>query len=222
MSTLILSDFSKTFTDGDMPTTYSVFAKSGLLGSEYTAARNALFDERYHFETEGNAAETQRWFYDHVELFVQFGLTQALIDQIVADDTYFKPRAGIAAFLAHIRENHITLRIITSGVSNFAEAFFRVRGFGLEGIDIQGNRLIMENGRAVGVDRSSGINTIDKSDHAFSLSGYDRIIVLGDNYEDCTVAHGVNVRSFGFTDEDRGFDVKLGKNGSFEDLLKQI
>jgi hypothetical protein len=32
MNTLILSDFSKTFTDPSCPTTWSVFAKSGLLG----------------------------------------------------------------------------------------------------------------------------------------------------------------------------------------------
>lgn len=189
MKTLIISDFSKTFTDALCPTTYSVFAKSGLLGTEYTAARDALFSERYHFEIERNAAETQRWFFDHVQLFVNYGLTQDLIDQIVADDNYFKPREGVSEFLAYIRENHIPLKIVTSGVTNFVEAFFRVRGYGLDGIEIQGNGLVMENGKAIGIDRSHGINTIDKGNHTFSTTGYDQIITLGDNQEDTTTAH---------------------------------
>lgn len=189
MKTLIISDFSKTFTDASCPTSYSVFAKSGLLGAEYTANRDALFDERHHFELEKNKEETQRWFFDHVQLFVNYGLTQELIDKIIADDTYFKPRAGVSEFLAYIRENHIPLKIVTSGVTNFVEAFFRVRGYGLDGIEIQGNRLVMEDGKAIGIDRSHGINTIDKENHTFHTDGYDQIIVLGDNKEDTTTAH---------------------------------
>lgn len=93
MKPLIVSDFSKTFTDPSCPTTWSVFANSGLLGSEYTAERNRLYDERHHFELERNMEETQRWFHDHAEIFGTYGLTKELIRKVVRDDIYFKPRA---------------------------------------------------------------------------------------------------------------------------------
>ena len=188
MKTLVISDFSKTFTTDDMPTIYSVFAKSGLLGPEYTAARDALYAERHHYELEGNKQETQRWFHDHVELFADYHLTQALIDRIVADDSYFLPRAGVAEFLAYARGNDIPVRIVTSGIADFVEAFFRMRGYSLDGIEVYGNRFILEDGKVIGVDRSVGITGLDKSAHPFGISEYDKIILLGDNRGDCQLA----------------------------------
>lgn len=111
---LIISDFSKTFTRADMPTTWSVFAKSGLLGEAYTADRNRLFEENHHFEQEGNIAMTEKWFLDHARLFVQYGLTEKLIDEVIMDDQYFAPRDGVEDFLETLREKDIPLIIVTS------------------------------------------------------------------------------------------------------------
>lgn len=110
----IISDFSKTFTRADMPTTWSVFAKSGLLGPAYTVDRDRLFEENYHFEQEGNIAMTEKWFLDHAELFVKYGLGQDIIDQIVSSDQYFAPRAGVREFLDDIQSKDIPLIIVTS------------------------------------------------------------------------------------------------------------
>lgn len=92
MSTVVFSDFSKTFTTPTCPTTWSVFAKSGILGENYTADRDNLFEKNHHFELQGNIPETQRWFHEHAELFVKYKLTTEQIKQIVLDDTYFKAR----------------------------------------------------------------------------------------------------------------------------------
>ncbi len=48
--TAIISDFSKTLTSGTNPTTWSVFAKSGLLGTDYTRERNDFFDQYHDYE----------------------------------------------------------------------------------------------------------------------------------------------------------------------------
>jgi len=69
---LIISDFSKTFTTADMPTTWSVFVKSGLLGEQYIADRNQLYDANIHFEKEGNVEMTEKWFLSHAELFIKY------------------------------------------------------------------------------------------------------------------------------------------------------
>ena len=67
---LIISDFSKTFTAPDMPTTWSVFAKSWILWETYSNDRDALYDEYFHFEQEGNIEKTEEWFELHAELLV--------------------------------------------------------------------------------------------------------------------------------------------------------
>lgn len=83
---LIISDFSKTFTRSDMPTTWSVLVKSGLLGEAYLADRDALYTANIEYEKSGNIEMTEQWFLEHAQLFVKYGLTQEMIDQIVIDD----------------------------------------------------------------------------------------------------------------------------------------
>lgn len=85
---------------------------------------------------------------------------------------------------------------MTSGIVDFLEAFFIERGYGLNGIEIYGNKLIFDGDRVVGVDRSVGIVPIDKSNHPFSTEGYDHVLLIGDNREDLTTVSGANVKSF--------------------------
>lgn len=124
MKTLILSDFSKTFTTSTMPTTWSVFVKTGMLGEEYVAERNRLYETNIVYEHAGEVEKTQNWFHDHAELFAKYGLTADQIIQIVQNDECFKPRDGIAAFLKYARDNKIPVKIVTSGVVEFVQAFF--------------------------------------------------------------------------------------------------
>jgi hypothetical protein len=75
-----------------MPTTWSVFAKSEMLGDEYFTDRDNLYNEYFQFEQEGNIQKTEEWFSKHAELFAKYHLTQDQIDQIVMDDRFFAPR----------------------------------------------------------------------------------------------------------------------------------
>jgi hypothetical protein len=75
-----------------MPTTWSVFAKSEMLGDGYLTDRDTLYNEYFQFEQEGNIEKTEEWFLKHSELFAKYHLTQAMIDEIVMDDRFFAPR----------------------------------------------------------------------------------------------------------------------------------
>ena len=44
------------------------------------------------------------------------------------------------------------------------------------------------------------------------------LILIGDNAEDISVVKNPKL-TLGFTDEDRGFDIKLGKEGSMKDVI---
>jgi hypothetical protein len=45
------------------------------------------------------------------------------------------------------------------------------------------------------------------------------IILIGDNIEDTRVVQNPKL-TLGFTDEERGFDIKLGKDGLMSDVIK--
>jgi phosphoserine phosphatase len=215
---LILSDFSKTFTRPDMPTTWSVFAKSGLLGEAYIADRDTLYAANIGYETSWNIEMTEQWFLEHAQLFVKYWLTQEMIDQIVLDDRYFAPREGVREFLDYLIREDIPLVIVTSGVSDFVTAWFLER-YNYSPEIVFGNELIMDEDIVVWVVEESIMTPLDK---AIELeSDGDEIIVIGDSSEDVSVVQGAKI-SIGFTDEERGFTVKLGKDASMAAVISYL
>jgi hypothetical protein len=62
---------------------------------------------------------------------------------------------------------------------------------------------------------------LDKTIELEFEHGEQEIILLGDNTEDTKVV--VNpTKTLGFTDEERGFDVKIGREGSMVEILPYI
>jgi phosphoglycolate phosphatase-like HAD superfamily hydrolase len=232
MNTIILSDFSKTMTDPSCPTTWSVFAKSGLLGEAYKQERDALYENYFKYETASDVEKTREWWKKHGELFVKYELTQELIRSVVADDQYFKPRAGLREFLNFIMQKDIPVYIVTSGIKNFVDTFFEVRfpDFA-EWLKTWkwatfGNRLVFDHSwTVVTFDLQSIVTPLSKETNPFweLIKGSERIILLWDSKEDRDMFHWNNVIPFGFTDGDFWVEaIKLWKNGSFVDLLSVL
>lgn len=217
---ILISDFSKTFTTADMSTTWSVFTKSGTLGQAYIDERNTLFDTYAHFEREGNIEKTEEWFLKHMGLFVKYGLTLEQIDTIVMDDTYFAPRAGVAEFLEAIQEQDIPLYIVSSGISIFIERWFALRYDYTPDIIIA-NDLIIEDGKVIWVDNDTVICPLDKTIELEFEHCEQDIFLIGDNIADTKVVSNP-AKTLWFTDEERGFDVKLGREGSMEEVLRYL
>lgn len=201
-----------------MSTTWSVLAKSGLLGEAYLADRNALYTANIEYEKSGNIEMTEQWFLEHAQLFVKYGLTQEMIDQIVIDDWYFAPREGVREFLDYLIREDIPLVIVTSGVSDFVTAWFLER-YNYSPEIVFGNELIMDEGVVAWVIEESIMSPLDK---AIELeSDGDEIVVIGDSSEDVSVVQGAKI-SIWFTDEEKGFAVKLGKEASMETVIQYL
>ena len=217
---LIISDFSKTFTAPDMPTTWSVFAKSWILWETYSNDRDALYDEYVHFEQEGNIEKTEEWFELHAELLVNAGLTQEQIDTIVMDDRYFAPRSGVREFLDYLIKQDIPLVIVTSGLANIVTAWFAKR-YNYTPEVIFWNELIMEDGIAIWIDTDSITCPLDKALDLELEDANEDIIIIGDNREDVQIVPHFKT-SIGFTDEEIGFDISLWKGGSMKDISSHL
>lgn len=203
-----------------MPTTWSVFVKSGILGQDYNNEREELFHEYSKYEQVGNVEKTEEWFLRHAELFAQYHLAQEQIDKVVMDDVYFAPRAGVAELLEEIQERDIPLYIVSSGVSQIIARWFELRYDYAPDIIIS-NEFIMEDGRVVWVDGSSVICPLDKSiELEFEYDTQD-IILIGDNIEDTQVIKNPT-KTLGFIDEERGFDINLGRDARMEEVLKYL
>jgi len=93
MSTLVISDFSKTFTASTVPSTWSSIAKSGVLGIAYEAERNALYEANIAFEQAKNISKTNDWFRAHAELFIKYQLSESALHELVSNPAYYQPRA---------------------------------------------------------------------------------------------------------------------------------
>lgn len=218
---IIISDFSKTFTRSDMPTTWSVFAKNGALGQEYIDDRNALYEEYFPYEQTGNIEKTEEWFLKHAELFLKYHLTQDQIDQIVMDDRYFAPRDGVKDFIDEIVDWDIALYIVSSGISQIIARWFELRFDYMPDIIIA-NELIMENWVITWVDNESIICPLDKTIELEFEHGERDIVLIGDAVEDTQVIQNPT-KTIGFTDEDGIFDIRLWKKESkMSDILDYL
>ena len=197
---LIISDFSKTFTSSDMPSTWSVFAKSNILGDGYNSDRDDLYAQYAHYEKEGNIDMTEEWFAEHAELFITYSLTQEQINQLVMDDRYFAPREGVSEFLEYISQNNISLVIVTSGISQMVMTWFQKR-FNYVPDIIFGTDLLMTEGTVTDFDPDSIITPLDKSIEIELEDENESIILIGDSSEDTKIVPSAKL-SIGFIDEE--------------------
>lgn len=221
MKTLILSDFSKTITSGNNPTTWSVFAKSWLLWEQYILDRDEFYRQNYHYEVEWNVGKTCEWFAEHLKLFAKYGLTEELIHKIVRDNRYFEPRDWIAEFFEGMKEVNADFIIVSSWIVNFIDAFFEY--YNIEcGFKVIWNNLDISNGEVVW-HSDLVICPLNKYDHGLNLWEYDKIIILWDDESDLKMYEWNNVIKIWFCDKNKPwFDFYLWKEGSLVKVLGKI
>lgn len=219
----IISDFSKTLTSWNNPTTWSVFAKSGLLGEDYARKRNEFYNQFHDFELNKNVEKTIEWWSKHLELFIEYWLTKDLINKITKDENYFSARKWLKDFFDYIKANKIDLYIVSSGVCNFIESFLEQNWINLEWVQISWNRLFFdENWKTIKYDKDPIITSLNKNNHHFNLEYYDKIILLWDDTYDLQM-YNSNCFKIWFCDENvAGYDLYLGKEWDLNEVIKKL
>lgn len=217
---VIISDFSKTLTSKDNPTTWSVFAKSWLLWDDYTNERNRYFDEYHQFELQWNVEKTVDWWCKHLELFVKYWLNKNLVERITKDKKYFSPREWLAELFAYINKNNIDFFIVSSGVSDFINSFLKSNDIDSNSIKIYWNEITYDDkNKVIWFDRSSIITTINKNNHDIDLEYYQKVILLWDDESDLDMYKWECLKIW-FCDESVvWYDIYLWKSWSIEDVV---
>ena len=221
--TVIITDFSKTLTFHENPTTWSVFAKSWLLGNEYTSERNKYYEEYHNYELEGNINKTKEWWWKHLELFIKYWLTKELIKQITGSN-YFVKRKWLEKFIKTIEEKWIKLFISSSWVSDFIESFLIQNWILNEWIEIHGNSLIFnDNWKVIWFDKESIITTLNKWENKFDLKFYPKVILLWDDSSDLDMYNWDCLKIwFCESKEVKWYDIYLWSNWDLNEVLNYI
>jgi len=87
---------------------------------------------------------------------------------------------------------------------------------------IYGNELVFDtDGKVVGYDQDSIVCTLNKNEHPFDLSGYDRVILLGDDQTDLQM-YALDSLKITFGKQQWGYDILLGPEGTLEWVVEEI
>lgn len=191
----VVADFDRTITSGSSLTSWSVLADTDLVPEEYSIERHRLYDKYRPIEVDNSLSFDYRmkmmteWFKSHIELFVKYKMTEEIFKKAATDLRIMEFRAGAQEFLTFLWKNKIPLIIISAGVGNFIEAFLKKNDCYFDNIYISSNRVIFENGVAVGVGENI-IHSFNKNEVslppkvATKLKGRNQVLLLGDQTSD--------------------------------------
>ena len=191
----ILTDFDRTLTKGSSRTSWSLLMYSGLMPEEYSKKRMEYYYEYRPIEINFELPEDVRkekmyeWWTKHLNLFIEFELRESIIQQIVRDPNLMSFRDGAKDFLKMCECRNIPLIIISAGVGNFIEEFFKYNNCLSENIIIVSNFINFKNGIATGFTKKL-IHPLNKDEHDVPehvkrlIEGRPCTLMLGDSIDD--------------------------------------
>lgn len=241
----VVADFDRTITKGNSKTSWSILANSNLVPKSYIEERQALYnhyrpieiDENMNFELKSSLVK--EWFKKHVELFVKYKTSEKLFETAATDLRVMEFRPGAKEFIEFLNKNKIPLIIISAGIGNFIESFFKHNNCFFDNIYISSNKIIFKNGVATGVDNNI-IHSLNKNEVSLppeilnKLHHRNNVILLGDQVSDLKMvdksAHDF-VLSVGFLTEEHkeqfealksNFDIVCELNDDYNNLKKLL
>ena len=223
----VVADFDRTITKGNSKTSWSILANSDLVPEDYTKERQELYDIYRPIEIDENldieikSAKVKEWFIKHIELFVKYHTSEEVFEKAATDLRVMEFRNGAKEFIHFLHEHNIPLIIISAGVGNFIESFFKHNDCDLDNIYISSNKIIFKDGKAAGVDKNI-IHSLNKNEVSLpneihnKVKNRKNVILLGDQVSDLKMVdknlHD-NVITIGFlTDETHEKDQSMKDN----------
>lgn len=236
----VVADFDKTLTEGSSNSTWGVMANANQVGTEYKEKRTALYNKYRPIEIDQTISDSEKsvamteWWQAHINLFYEYGLKEEAIKNAVADGN-LKYRQGAKEFLRKMHELNIPVIIISAGIGNVIEEFLEIEDDYYDNIKIISNFIEFENGLFKEIVGDT-IHALNKNivcldnEAKEKLKGRNNILLLGDGLADLKMISEEdkqNSITIGFLDEkidenlehyNKGFDIVLTNQGSFEDV----
>ncbi len=238
----VVADFDKTLTDGNSYSTWKVLADSNEIGEEYTKKRTDLYNYYRPIEINNNISDEEKskamseWWEAHINLFYEYGLKEDGIKNGILNGE-LKYREGAKRFLHEMKQLEIPVIIISAGIGNIIEEFFKFENDYFDNIHIVSNYINFENGYIKNL-KGDTIHALNKNivkldDTAKELLvNRKNILLLGDGIADLKMiseSDKENAITVGFLEEkveknleyfNEVFDIVITNNGTFNDVNK--
>ncbi|MBU1975614.1 MAG: haloacid dehalogenase-like hydrolase [Nanoarchaeota archaeon] len=251
----VVSDFDRTLTklnvNGEkVLSAYWIIRKYEYLSPDYAKRAFAMADKYHPIEKdpdlpiEEKSRRMVEWWHEHMDLLIECGMTQQVIDDIVKR-RLLQGRRGLADFLNHFAECNVPLLIFSAGIGNFIEQYLSHEKLMSPNIHIIANMYAFDKeGKLTGYASDQIIHpfnknevSISKSTHHQEISRRKNVVLLGDSLGDPNMADGLDhdeVLRIGFLNEDiekllpayeKAYDVVILNDGTMEypiELAKRI
>ena len=216
----VVADFDRTITNGNSHTSWSILSKSNLVPKSYITDRQILYDFYRPIEISDTVDYSYKlkmmkeWFQKHIELFVKYKLSQDIFEEAATNLRVMEFRPFAKEFIGFLHENKIPLIIISAGIGNFIDSFLEHNNCYFDNIYVSSNKIIFENGIAVGVGENI-IHSFNKNEVSLpnnilnKIKNRNNVILLGDQVSDLNMVNKANhnsVISVGFLVEDSSLD----------------
>ena len=238
----VVADFDRTLTEGASDSTWGVFANANQVGDEYKQKRTALYNKYRPMEIDPTISDDEKsiamteWWQAHINLFYEYGVKEEAVKNAVAAGN-LKYRDGAKKFLKKMYDLCVPVIIVSAGIGNVIEEFLKLENDYYDNIKIVSNFIIFENGEfkkiAGEIIHALNKNIVNLDEHSkHNLEEIKNILLLGDGFADLKMIpeeEKENAITIGFLDEkieenlelyNKGFDIVLTNEGSFEDVNK--
>lgn len=239
----VVADFDRTITNGNSKTSWSILAHSDLVPKSYISDRQALYDYYRPIEVSDNIDYSYKlqmmkeWFQKHIELFVKYQISKDVFEKAATNLRVMEFRPHAKEFIEFLHKNNIPLIIISAGIGNFIDSFLEHNDCCFDNIYVSSNKIIFENGIAVGVEKNI-IHSFNKNEVSLptdiieKIKNRDNVLLLGDQVSDLNMVNRSDhnsVISLGFMTSDSSldimssnFDIVCENTDSYDDVKKLL
>ncbi len=191
----VVADFDRTITKGSSKTSWSILASSDMVPAKYKEERDAYYKIYRPIEIDETMEPVKRnalvkeWFIKHIELFVKYQIKEELFENAAKNLRIMEFRDYGKNFIDFLHEKDIPLVIISAGIGNFIEYFFKNNACDYDNIYISSNKIIFKDGVASGVDTNI-IHSLNKNEVSLPDEVKDKlrtrknVLLLGDQKSD--------------------------------------
>lgn len=235
----VVADFDRTITKGGSQTSWSILAGSKLVPKSYIKERQDLYDFYRPIEVSETVdinykmAAMKDWFRKHIELFVKYKLQESIFEEAATNIRILEFRPFAKEFISFLHDNNIPLIIISAGIGNFIETFFKNNNCYFDNIYISSNKIIFKDGVAFGVDKNI-VHSYNKNEVSLpneildKIKNRNNVVLLGDQVNDLNMVNKKDhnlVITTGFTTPDypkdallSNFDIVCDKDDDYKNL----
>ena len=177
----VVADFDRTITNGNSKTSWSILANSDLVPKSYIEERQALYDYYRPIEISDTIdinekmQKMKEWYQKHIALFVKYKIREEIFEKAATDLRIMEFRHGAKEFIEFLHKNNIPLIIISAGVGNFIETFFKYNNCYYDNVYMSSNKIIFKNRIAVGVEENI-IHGLNKNEISLPESVSKKIV----------------------------------------------